>query len=393
MKALFLFSLLSAALPLVTVAPLSAQETTSWVTTTVNGTEYISLNSIQSFYKLTALDNKNKSAGKTIRNSCFSLHVAPGQRVADISGYRVRLTAPIIQDPQGVLYLSEADLVKIIDPILRPTYIAERREVKTVIIDPGHGGADTGCKMPAGNESDYTLKLALELAEALKAKGFNVVLTRTGNYHINDAQRVEIAKNTTNAIFVSLHLNTGRADMAGVETYCAAPLTPGKRTLDCHRHDAANTALAFTLHTHLVHATKAYDRACHHAHYTLLNTLNCPAVIVIPGYASNEKEAADLSTDAYRAKMVKALTAGIVVYRDAMRPGAQISNPAPIVSEPEPQAPEVTPEPEKKQTKPTKKADKPSSSKSSKKQNKKTGNSKSKAKNTSKKNNQSRKRR
>lgn len=398
MKASFFFSLLSASLPLVAVTPLCAQESTPWVTTTVNGAEYISLNSIQSFYKLTAVDNKGKSAQQIIRNSCFSLSVTPGERVATISGYKVRLTAPVIQDEQGVLYLSETDLVKLIDPILRPTYIAERREVKTVIIDPGHGGADTGCKIPAGNESDYTLKLALELAEALKTQGFNVVLTRSGNYYINDTQRVEIAKNTPDAIFVSLHLNTGRSDMAGVETYCAAPLMPGKRTLDCHRHDAANTALAFTLHTHLVHATQAYDRACHRAHYTLLNTLNCPAVIVIPGYASNDKEAADLSTDAYRAKMVKALTAGIVVFRDAIRPGAQITNPAPIITEPEPPVTEATPEPkpepENKQTKPTKKTTtKSSGSSSSKKQNKKTSNNKSKSKNSSKKNKKSRKRR
>lgn len=395
MKASFLFSVLSATLPLVAVAPLPAQEATTWVTTTVNGAEYISLNSIQSFYKLTAVDNKGKSAQKIIRNSNFSLGVTPGQREATISGYRVRLTTPPIQDEQGVLYLSETDFVKLIDPILRPTYIAERREVKTVIIDPGHGGADQGCKMPTGYESDYTLKLALELAEALKAEGFNVVLTRTGNYHVNDSQRVAIAKNTPNAIFVSLHLNEGRSDMTGVETYCAAPLMPGKRTMDCHRHDAANAALAFTLHTHMVHATQAPDRACHRAHYTLLNTLNCPAVIVIPGYATNEKDAANLATDAHRAKIVKSLTAGIVVFRDAIRPGAQITNPAPLKTEPQPQKTEeaAKPEPEKKQTTTPKKNSKPTSSKSSSKQNKKSGNSKSKPKSSSKNNSKSRRRR
>lgn len=388
MKASLFFSLLTATMPLLATAPLSAQETTAWTTATMNGVEYISLNSIQSFYKLSAVDNKGKTPQKIIRNSDFSLGLTAGQREITISGYRVQLSVPVLQDEQGELYISETDFVKVIDPILRPTYITERREIKTVIIDPGHGGADQGNKTPTDTESAYTLKVATELAESLKAQGFNVVLTRNGNYLVNDAQRVELAKNTPNALFISLHLNAGRSDMAGIETYTAAPLMPGKRTMECHRHDATNMALAFALHTHLVFHTKAYDRACRRAHYTLLNTLNCPSAMVLLGYTTNEKEATDLATDAYRAAIVKSLTGAIVTFRDTIRPGAQIVNPEPIKVEPTVTQPTPPQEEQKKQAESSKKKSEPA-----KKQTKKTNKKKSDKKSSTKKYGKSRKRR
>ena len=114
---------------------------------------------------------------------------------------------------------------------------------------------------------------------------------------------------------------------------------------------------------------------------------------MIPGYATNEKDAANLATDAHRAKIVKSLTAGIVVFRDAMRPGAQISTPAPLKTEPQKTEETAKPEPDKKQTTEPKKNSKPTATKSSSKQNKKSGNSKSKPKSSSKNSNKSRRRR
>ncbi len=336
-QALFALATLSAG----TVA--QAEEAIAWTPTEVDGTDYYGLNLLRTFYKLSSAEPKKGSTQQVIRNSAFSLGLTPGSREATISGYRVQLSAPVAKDAAGELMISATDFVKLIDPVLRPTYIAERRDVQTVVIDPGHGGTDTGNKTAYINESEYTLKLAQELAAELKKRGINAVLTRNGNHDVSDTQRVKTADGTRNAIFVSLHLNSGRSDTQGIETYTIAPATPQKRAMAGNRLDAANAALAFAIQSHTVAATKAPDRACRRAHYTLLNTINCPAVMVMAGYASNEKEATALNTDTYRAELVKGLANGITAFKAAIRPGATITVPAPPrIAEPAPEPEQVS---------------------------------------------------
>lgn len=351
MKSSILIHALLALATLSTGTPARAEEAMAWPPTEVNGTNYYGLNLLRTFYKLSSAEPKKGSTQHVIRNSAFSLGLTPGSREATISGYRVQLCAPVEKNAAGELMISATDFVKLIDPVLRPTYIAERRDVQTVVIDPGHGGTDTGNKTAYINEGEYTLKLAQELAAELKKRGINAVLTRTGNYDVSDTERVRIADGTRNAIFVSLHLNSGRSDTQGIETYTIAPATPQKRAMAGNRLDAANAALAFALQSHTVATTKATDRACRRAHYTLLNTINCPAVMVMAGYATNEKEATALNIDTYRAELVKGMANGIAAFKAAIRPGATITVPVP------PRMPEPSAEPEQasKPTEPEKK--------------------------------------
>lgn len=355
MKARHILPLIPAILSLLTPMPLHAVDAMEWQATTLNGEKYYGLNLLRTFYKLSTSDKKGASGEQVTRNSAFSLGLSPGKREATISGYRVRLSTPIAQDESGELLVSETDFVKLIDPILRPTYINERRDIKTVILDPGHGGTDSGYKTPLLNESVYTLQLAQELAQELKKQGLNVVLTRNGNHNVSDSARVDVAANCHNAIFISLHLNGGRSDVYGVETYTTAPLSAGKRAMEGNRHDAANAALAFALHSHMVASTKAPDRALRRAYYTLLNTIPCPAAMVMVGYCTHEKEAANLAEDAYRAELVKGLAAGIITFKNAIRPGAQITVPAaPEQQPPVPVTKTTSPEPPKQATPPKK---------------------------------------
>lgn len=338
-----------------------ADDEMKWTTTELNGTSYYGLNLLRTFYKLSPADTKKGSKEYVIRNSAFSLGLTPGSREATISGYRVQLTAPAVKNEAGEMMISTTDFVKLIDPILRPTYIAERRDIQTVVIDPGHGGTDAGNKSTHIQESTYTLTLARELEGELKKRGFNVVLTRNGNHDMSDTERVHVADSTRNALFVSLHLNSGRSDVYGPETYTIAPADEHKRAMEGNRMDAANAALAFAVQSHMIAATKAPDRGCRRAHYSLLNTINCPAIMVMVGYATNEKEAALLMTEAYRTELVKGLANGITTFKTAIRPGATITVPAPPrVAEPPPTATQpvakpAAPEKKKQATATTKK--------------------------------------
>ena len=66
---------------------------------------------------------------------------------------------------------SRRDPRKCIDPVLRPSYITAGNVSDTVIIDPGHGGHDSGARGIYGYEKDFVLKLGLQLKVDLEKRG------------------------------------------------------------------------------------------------------------------------------------------------------------------------------------------------------------------------------
>jgi len=91
--------------------------------------------------------------------------------------------------------------------------------LRTIVLDPGHGGEDTGARGPTGvAERDIVLEFAQTIAGALRAEGFAVVVTRTGDADPSLDDRDSVANAQSNAIFISLHV--GSAGTAGtVQTY------------------------------------------------------------------------------------------------------------------------------------------------------------------------------
>lgn len=91
--------------------------------------------------------------------------------------------------------------------------------LRTVVLDPGHGGEDSGARGPSGvAERDIVLEFAQTIASSLRAEGFAVVLTRTGDADPSLDDRDAIANAQSNAIFISLHV--GSAGTVGtVQTY------------------------------------------------------------------------------------------------------------------------------------------------------------------------------
>jgi len=80
----------------------------------------------------------------------------------------------------------------------------------TVVLDPGHGGEETGTTGPAGLvERDLNLAVAQRTKAALEREGAKVVLTRTGDYRITLRTRAEIAQNLQPPVFISIHHNGG----------------------------------------------------------------------------------------------------------------------------------------------------------------------------------------
>lgn len=97
--------------------------------------------------------------------------------------------------------------------------------VRTIVLDPGHGGHDPGAVGQAGlTEKTLTLDLAFRLERRLKARGFNVILTRRKDISVSLQRRNEIAQKNQADLFISLHVNALPVDtLAMIETFYFSP--------------------------------------------------------------------------------------------------------------------------------------------------------------------------
>lgn len=324
--------LLPSLLLLLAVQPLcslpAAANATAWSTQEVNGITYIPLEHLRSFYKFTPLPRQNHSqALATVGNKDVRLEFGPALRDATIGGTRCRLSHPLRHSDLGDYLISLTDMVKLIDPILRPTYIAGRRAVRTIVIDPGHGGHDVGTQTAWVREADCAQLVATKLKEELSRRlpDVKVLCTHEQNQYRSEQQRVDQINSAEAPIFISLHLNSGRSDVRGIETYTAAPASPGEQPRPGNVHDAANAALAYALQTALIQGTQAQDGGCRRARYSLLNSANCPAAMVELGYATHEEEGKALATNEYQIKLAQALAEGICNFARMADPAAKLA--------------------------------------------------------------------
>lgn len=320
-------------LPLLAPGIAAASDGAIWTATHIGDTGYLPLENLRSFYKLIPKPTGSSNSICTVGNPDISISFGPGKRDITIGRIRCRLTHPLQRDSSGELLISKTDMVKLIDPILRPTYIPNRQTVQTVVIDPGHGGRDVGTQTPYAREADMTLLLARQLQEELVRKGYEAILTRGQNQYLSDQQRLECANRASNPIFISLHLNSGRSDIRGIETYSLAPALPGEPPCPGNTHDSANAALSFALHAALIAGTGAHDGACRRVRYSLLSSLHCPAALVELGYATHKEEGALLASEEYRAKLAAALAQGIEAFAHAIRPEATLKPQAEAASD------------------------------------------------------------
>jgi len=93
--------------------------------------------------------------------------------------------------------------------------------VRTVVIDPGHGGRDPGAVSKRGlQEKDVNLKVSFYLKKELENKGFKVYMTRQKDTYLTLKQRVESAKKYSADLFISIHTNANNtASVKGTEVY------------------------------------------------------------------------------------------------------------------------------------------------------------------------------
>jgi N-acetylmuramoyl-L-alanine amidase len=244
-----------------------------------------------------------------------------GSRVAVCNGLECWLGyAP--QMFKGIPCIHWLDAQKTFQPwIGAPVYHFKRE--RTIVIDPGHGGKDSGANsvVKAAFEKDYTLDWALRLRWLLQTNGWRVLLTRTNDLEISLMDRVAVADRANADLFLSLHFNSGlpNRSLAGTETYCLTPVgLPSNLTRDYednpqhtfpnNAYDEQNFQLACRLHHFVVQSLCSPDRGVRRARFmAVLRTQNRPAVLLEAGYLSNPAEARKIVSAEYRQKLAEAV--------------------------------------------------------------------------------------
>jgi N-acetylmuramoyl-L-alanine amidase len=190
------------------------------------------------------------------------------------------------------------------------------RTFTTVVIDPGHGGKDSGTwsksrRGPLVLEKVAALDVALRLDEKLRTSGFHTVMTRRTDVFIPLDDRARISKRQTNAVFVSIHFNDSpRHRIHGAQTYYNSLLSVG---------------LAEKIERKLDTAPGEADRGVKFANFRVLRKNQYPAVLVECGFLSNKSEAVLAATPEYRQHLAEKIATAIWEQRYGTGDGPQAS--------------------------------------------------------------------
>ena len=199
-----------------------------------------------------------------------------------------------------------------------------------VILDPGHGGQDSGAIAGGVLEKDLTLDIAQRVDRLLDAQGMMTLLTRNGDSYVSLGDRAQLINRANNAVVVSIHLNDGlRPDVSGIETYFAAqqatgiPLIaswlPFLQKVANPRPNPESQSLAQFIQQQLVARTQAVNRGTKAQQFYVLANVRHPAVLVEGGFLTGKNDIGKLADANYRELLATGITDGILKYRDTVK--------------------------------------------------------------------------
>jgi N-acetylmuramoyl-L-alanine amidase len=308
--------------------PASLMAASPWHIIKVDGHDYISVENIATFYGFPAPAPAADKIDKVkIDNGRDELEFRLNNRAVMINNVRNWLSFPVIAK-EGQLLVSRMDLAKTIEPQLRPHMIPNVGKVKTVVLDPGHGGYDKGACSRYGCEKDYALDIARQLRPLLQAKGVRVLLTREGDYFVPLEVRARIANAAPDAIFVSIHFNATDQDPAatGLEIFSLTPLGAPSTHDDWLQASAMHDQNGSSVDTHSVELSACiyhsmlghiaeFDRGIKRARFAVLRLTKVPAVLIEGGFLTERGESRLIANKDWRTKLAVAISMGIDNYR------------------------------------------------------------------------------
>ena len=193
------------------------------------------------------------------------------------------------------------------------------KEEKVILVDAGHGGADSGMIGVDGlKEKGINLEISVKLKKVLEKRGYTILMTReedkglyeenTKNMKAQDLQnRIAMIKEYKPLLAVSIHQNSfPDASVSGPQVFY-------------FEQSAESSAIASVMQDTLNNSLNPpKPRVCKSNNdYYILKKTPTPIIIVECGFLSNETEAALLVTDAYQEKLVRAVYLGAITYLES----------------------------------------------------------------------------
>ncbi|MFZ4599424.1 MAG: N-acetylmuramoyl-L-alanine amidase [Terrimicrobiaceae bacterium] len=315
---------------------LSAQ----WTVTLHEGRRYVPIQDVASFYRLDApAINGNEF---TLTGQQRTIRGRSGGREVIINNVKYVLCFPIVSKGGG-LFISAMDVTKIIEPVMRPGKIQNATAVRTVILDAGHGGHDSGATGPWGAEKAAALDVVLRARKLLQESGYNVRLTRGTDVFIPLEKRPSLANKYPNAIFISVHFNKSKSvGGTGIETYALAPR--GVPSMDeenlsysdlkqypGHDRDSENIALATAMHSSMLRHLRLFDRGIKRARFLVIRDITIPGVLLEGGFMNHPVDGRQISQNFFRDAFARAILEGVNRYQMAVSGQMQYFRPSAVI--------------------------------------------------------------
>lgn len=333
------------------VFPLQAFQ---WETVTAGGREYVTLRSFCIFYNFQYAAPSGNNYFQA-RSPQHSIHFKVGSSDAYLDDVHYVLSFPIENGDHDWL-VSRMDVIKLFEPLLRPSEISARHSIRGFVIDAGHGGTDNGATSRLGAEKDYTLKTAVVLEKILRDQGFKTVLTRRSDVFVDLYERAHIASLYPDYAFISIHYNSATPEARGLETYCLSPRGAASTSsayltrsdiqkLPGNDYDPLNILLASMVHSEIIKLNpgdSTADRGVKRARFVVIKQNVLPAILVEGGFVSNRMEAAEINTSGYRQRLAEAIARGAIRFANVMG-GKKMPIPASISEDNPPEPPPAPP--------------------------------------------------
>jgi N-acetylmuramoyl-L-alanine amidase len=226
--------------------------------------------------------------------------------------------------------------------------------IRTIVIDPGHGGSDPGCIGPTKtHEADVALSISLKFGKMVEEKygsKIKVIYTRTKDEFVELGERAKIANRNDADLFICIHANSGPSHAKGSETYVLGlhktdaqakvmqrendvvlmeddhetkyeKLDPNDPDLDIilglkmQLYLDQSIEFANLIQKNIVNTEGYSDRGVKQAGFLVLHQVNMPSVLVETGFLTNPDEEKVLTNDTYQTKMADAIFDAFVDYK------------------------------------------------------------------------------
>ena len=196
----------------------------------------------------------------------------------------------------------------------------DKNTKRSIFLDPGHGGSDSGAVSGGVREKDLTISVYNKVSSKLASLGYTVLTSRNVDKDVDLVDRADQANKANADMLLSIHFNAGGRGIArGIETYYYQATADRVPKINKENHNnpdrlERSRKLANKVQQNLLYQTGANDRGVKRASFTVLRETSIPSILVELGFIDNPEERNKIKTNEYQERLANGIVDGIVEY-------------------------------------------------------------------------------